>query len=116
MHICPGPVKTGPGRFLPGDGHERSMTYWTYILQSATRGRYYCGFSDNVARRVTQHNDPGYRGSKTTKRFEGPWELVWQRESGTRAEAMALEKRIKKRGIGRFLDDMKLRNGESLSW
>ncbi|GMV94854.1 MAG: hypothetical protein AMXMBFR82_46610 [Candidatus Hydrogenedentota bacterium] len=88
------------------------MPYWTYILRSATSGRYYCGFSDNVARRVAEHNDPNYHGSKTTKRFEGPWELVWQNESATRAEAMALEKKIKKRGIGRYLDDLKLGNGE----
>lgn len=28
------------------------MPYWTYILQSATSGHYYCGFSDNVDRRA----------------------------------------------------------------
>ncbi len=82
------------------------MPCWTYILRSATTGRYYCGSSDNVERRIAQHNDPDYHGSKTTKRFEGPWELVWKCELPTRAEAMALEKKIKKRGIGRYFDDV----------
>lgn len=83
------------------------MPCWTYILQSAITGRYYCGSTDSVDRRAAQHNDPDYHGSKTTKRFEGPWELVWQSEFATRAEAMALEKKIKKRGIGRYLEDLK---------
>jgi len=90
---------------------EMPMPYWTYILQSATTGRYYCGSSDDVDRRVVQHNDPGYHGSKTTKRFEGPWELVWKQEHATRADAMTLEKRIKNRGIGRYLDDPKHGDG-----
>ena len=81
------------------------MPYWTYILQSETTGRYYCGFSDNIERRVAEHNDPEYQGSKTTKHFEGPWRLIWKQEHATRPEAMELEKKIKKRGIGRFLED-----------
>jgi putative endonuclease len=86
------------------------VPYWTYILQSGTSSRYYCGSSDDVDRRVFEHNDPDYHGSKTTKRFEGPWELVWKLASATRAEAMALEKKIKKRGIGRYLDDLSRAN------
>jgi putative endonuclease len=82
------------------------VPYWTYILRSKTTGRHYCGSTDNIERRVGQHNDPEYRGSKTTKRFEGPWEPIWKRESPTRAEAMSLEETIKKRGIARYLDDL----------
>ena len=77
-----------------------AMGYFAYILQSGSTGRYYCGFSEDVARRVRQHNDPEYTGSKTTKRFAGPWLLVWKKAVETRADAMTLEKRIKKRGIG----------------
>ena len=77
--------------------------YWAYIIQSETSGRFYCGSTSDVARRVRQHNDPQYVLSKTTKRFEGPWVLVWSEAYSTRAEAMAREKQVKKRGIGRFL-------------
>ena len=79
------------------------MAFWVYILSSETSGRHYCGSTDDVERRVRQHNDPEYHGSKTTKRFEGPWMLIWKEEHATRADAMAREKQVKKRGIGRFL-------------
>jgi putative endonuclease len=79
------------------------MPYFVYIIQSETTGRYYCGYSSDPERRLRQHNDPQYQLSQTTKRFEGPWKLIWSRECETRAQAMALEKAIKKRGIQRFL-------------
>ncbi|MCC6488017.1 MAG: GIY-YIG nuclease family protein [Candidatus Hydrogenedentes bacterium] len=87
------------------------MPYWTYILQSEASGRYYCGFSDNPDRRVAEHNNPQYHGSKTTKRFEGPWKLVWKQAHANRSEAMRMEKKIKKLGIARFLDESS--HGES---
>jgi len=84
------------------------MPCFTYILQSVSTGRYYCGSSDNVERRLRQHNDPEYHGSKTTKRFKGPWVILWTTELPTRSNAMILEKKIKKRGIRRFLYDRQL--------
>lgn len=81
------------------------MPYYTYILQSASSGRHYCGSSSDVQRRLRQHNDPDYTFSKTTKRFDGPWTLVWSEEFPSRSEAMIREKQIKKRGMGRFLED-----------
>jgi len=80
------------------------MGFFTYILRSESTGRYYCGSTDNLERRVRQHNDPEYHGSQTTKRFPGPWQPVWKQEHPTRAAAMFLEKRVKKRGIKRFLE------------
>ena len=82
------------------------MVFWSYILQSETSGRHYCGSTDDLDRRVRQHNDPGYYGSKTTKRFEGPWRLVWHHEHPSRSEAMRHERRIKARGIKRFLNEL----------
>ncbi len=80
------------------------MSFYAYIIQSQSSGRYYCGHSSDPQRRLRQHNDPEYKLSKTTKRFKGPWELVWTQELSTRGEAMKLEKSIKKRGIGRYLE------------
>jgi putative endonuclease len=84
------------------------LPFYAYIIQSESTGRYYCGSSSDPHRRLRQHNDPEYRLSKTTKRFEGPWVLVWTKECETRGEAMKLEKKIKKRGIGRYLDSTEL--------
>ncbi|MBN1662074.1 MAG: GIY-YIG nuclease family protein [Deltaproteobacteria bacterium] len=80
------------------------MPFWVYILQSESTGRYYAGQTDHLERRLSEHNDPGYMGSKTTKRFKGPWKVIWTMQVATRSEAMILEKVVKKRGIGRFLE------------
>ncbi|PCJ52109.1 MAG: excinuclease ABC subunit C [Candidatus Hydrogenedentota bacterium] len=75
------------------------LMYWIYILQSESSSRYYCGSTNNVERRVSQHNDPAYHGTKTTKRFPGPWKLIWSETFPSRAQAMEQEKKIKKRGF-----------------
>jgi predicted GIY-YIG superfamily endonuclease len=56
-----------------------------------------------LALRVDQHNDPTNDLAKTTKRFKGPWELIWSLQVENGSEATLLEHKIKKRGIGRFL-------------
>jgi len=81
------------------------MPYWVYIIQSQSTGRFYCGYSSDPQRRLRQHNDPEYQLSKTTKRFKGPWKLVHTMECADRSEAMILERKIKKRGISRFLSN-----------
>ena len=78
---------------------------WVYILQSETTRRYYCGQTSDVERRLRQHNDPAYQKTKTTKRFEGPWKLVWFQKCLNRSDALKFEKKIKKRGILRFLQE-----------
>ncbi len=79
------------------------MGFWVYIIRSESNGRYYCGQTTDLLRRIRQHNDPEYRLSKTTKRFEGPWQRTWSQQVESRPEAVRLERQIKKRGIARFL-------------
>jgi len=87
------------------------MPFWVYILRSESTGRHYCASTSDVKRRLRQHNDPDYRLSKTTKRFQGPWALLWSEECITRGESMRLERQIKKRGVSRYLLD--IQQGES---
>jgi len=88
------------------------MPFSVYILQSETTGRFYCGQTNNLEIRMREHNDPDYHGTKTTKRFKGPWKLIWNTECSNRSDAMKIEKRIKKRGIGRYLKEkLGLKNG-----
>ena len=84
------------------------MSFWVYILRSLGTGRFYCGHTSDVERRIGQHNDPEYQLSRTTKVFEGPWKLAWKRECSCRVEAMRLEKTIKNRGIKRYLEQTQL--------
>jgi len=80
------------------------VPFWTYILQSVSTRGYYCGSTDDLERRLRQHNDPEYQGTKTTKRFRGPWQVVWSDTHATRSAAMMQERQIKNRGIKRFLE------------
>ena len=75
----------------------------TYILYSGVIRRYYTGQTEDLSRRIEEHN----RG-KTPGMEKGiPWEIVYTREFNTRSEAMKLERYIKKRGASRFLEDLK---------
>src|SRR3990172_12738967 len=82
------------------------MQMWVYILQSESTGRYYCGQTSNLERRIDQRTDPTYQLSKTTKRFRGPWRLIWSHECPDRIEATKLERAIKGRGVKRYLDEL----------
>ena len=65
-----------------------------YILQSQSNGSLYVGHTNNLLRRLGQHND--VRGkSYTAKR--GPWVLVHQEEFSDRSAAMARERFLKSR-------------------
>ncbi|NLI16214.1 MAG: GIY-YIG nuclease family protein, partial [candidate division Zixibacteria bacterium] len=70
------------------------MPFYTYILRSDVSGRYYCGSTSDLIRRLNQHNDPEYQSTKTTKRFAGPWRLIWSCQFSTRAEAVVKERAI----------------------
>jgi putative endonuclease len=71
-----------------------------YILKSQTTGKYYVGHSENLEERVRRHND----GESLSTRKGIPWVVIRAEEYATRGEAMTQEKRIKKRGIGRYLE------------
>ncbi len=72
-----------------------------YILFSNSTQKYYAGIADNVPKRLDEHNRG--KGKYTSK--GAPWQLVTTIECESRSEAMALEKKIKKRGIKRYLQD-----------
>ncbi len=81
------------------------VMYWVYVLRSQSTGRFYCGQTSDLEKRVAQHNDPNHTFTRTTKVFDGPWLLVWEMECADRTAAIRLERKIKKRGIERFLSD-----------
>jgi putative endonuclease len=69
--------------------------YFVYILKSETKSRYYVGSTDEVNRRLRQHNGelPGLGRSTVAGR---PWRLVFSAPFESRSEAMAAERFIKK--------------------
>ena len=69
--------------------------YYVYILYSKTANKYYIGHSDDVQRRLSEHNDPLANKDKFCAK-NGPWEIVYtEPDFITRADAMKREKQIK---------------------
>ena len=72
-------------------GLRDPMTFWTYVLRCAD-GHYYTGHTDDLERRVAQHQSGVIRGYTFERR---PIELVWCKQFPTRGEALEAELRIK---------------------
>ena len=75
------------------------MSYYVYILYSEDFDRYYIGQTNNIEGRIDRHNS----GTETATKPYMPWVLMWTIEKQTRAEAMALEKKLKNLSRERLL-------------
>lgn len=58
------------------------MPYFVYLLSNPA-SQIYIGQTKNLERRLTEHNNPEYRGSVHTKRRPGPWKLVYSERCAT---------------------------------
>ena len=70
--------------------------YRAYVLRNAG-GRFYVGVTEDVARRLQQHN----RGESRWTKRRGPWSVVWQSQDLSLTEARKLENRLKRQGRGK---------------
>ncbi|WP_295639600.1 GIY-YIG nuclease family protein [Novosphingobium sp.] len=68
------------------------MAFWVYILRCAD-GKYYTGHTDDLERRIAQHEVGGFCDFTSRRR---PVHLIWSEAVGTRDEALAAELRVKK--------------------
>jgi putative endonuclease len=74
---------------LPGE----TGPYQVYIVRNP-KGRFYIGQTDDLSRRISEHNDPLSSKSKYAVK-NGPWTLVWSETPDTRSLAMRRERKIK---------------------
>lgn len=71
-------------------------TYTVYVLHSFRNGWLYIGLTDNLRRRLKQHN----RGYERATRGKGPFEVIYTESFESRQEARTREKQLKS-GSGR---------------
>ena len=76
-----------------------TSSYQVYVIQNAT-GKFYIGLSENVSRRLQQHN----QGVSKWTQNRGPWSLVWTSGGLTLSEARKLENRLKRQKGGHGFD------------
>lgn len=67
------------------------MKYFVYILLSENFKKTYTGFTDNIERRLLEHNSGK---NYFTKRFK-PWKLIHLEEFDSKVEATEREKYLK---------------------
>jgi putative endonuclease len=84
------------------------MLYRVYLLQNAA-GLRYIGISNDVARRLRDHNGGKSRWTKS----RGPWKVIWQSRSLSLGEARKLENLLKRQKGGDGLESLLQLWGES---
>jgi putative endonuclease len=65
--------------------------YYVYVLKSTEFDRFYVGMTDNVERRLMDHNS----GKVKSTKFYSPWKLFFVEKLETRLEARKREKFLK---------------------
>ena len=78
--------------------------HYVYIIHSKKLNRFYVGETSDIEVRLKGH-------VSNKNRFTGKvndWVLIWKTELTDRKSALGLEKKIKHRGIKRFLEDNKI--------
>jgi len=76
---------------------------YTYAIKSYVRDYIHVGMTNNINRRLAEHNNGENRSTKAYK----PFVLIWKEQFKSRIEARAREKYLKS-GIGKeFLKTLK---------
>ena len=70
------------------------MTYHVYILRSPD-GRLYIGQTQDLSRRLREHNDSDDRTTLYTKKYPGPWKLIYTEILFSRSDAIRRERQLK---------------------
>ncbi|MBW6479359.1 MAG: GIY-YIG nuclease family protein [Bacteroidales bacterium] len=78
------------------------MEYFVYILFSEKFDKLYIGHTNNIDRRIYEHN----LGHEKSTRSGIPWKLVYSRAFASRSEAYNEEQRIKKRKSKKYLEKL----------
>ena len=65
--------------------------YKVYILKSQVKERYYIGQTENLDKRLKEHNS----GKTMSTKGYSPWKVVYMEEFETRSEAVKREMEIK---------------------
>jgi putative endonuclease len=72
---------------------KKIMTYCIYILKSLKDNKNYTGYTNNIKRRLNEHQAGGVKSTQNRR----PLKLIHKEEFSTKQEAMKREKFLKSR-------------------
>ncbi len=79
--------------------------FYVYILHSISSDHYYIGHTDNVEKRLKEHNNPKENSKYTSKHL--PWELkLYFQVSEFRGDALRIERFIKNQKSSKFISKL----------
>ena len=78
-----------------------TTVYQVYVITNPA-GKFYIGLSENVSKRLEQHN----QGISKWTRNRGPWSLVWRSGLLTLSDARKLESRLKRQKGGHGFEQL----------
>ncbi len=78
------------------------MKFFVYILYSEKVKRYYIGHTQNLERRLIEHNS----GQNKSTKYGIPWKHVFTKEFSSRSEAMKYEIKIKRMKSKKFIENL----------
>ena len=78
------------------------MQFQVYIIYSITLDRYYVGHTDNLERRLGEHNTGQTRYTQTGK----PWVLKYTENYDARPEAARREAEIKRKKSRKYIEGL----------
>ncbi len=67
------------------------MSYFVYVLRSLKNGRFYTGYTQNLDRRLQEHNS----GQSSYTKLTRPFKLVYKESFKNKKEAMKRERDLK---------------------
>lgn len=69
--------------------------FTVYVLKSESFGKIYIGQTNDINKRLAEHNNPEYQLTKYTKRNKGPWIIIYFENYDNRINALKREKQLK---------------------
>ncbi len=81
-----------------------SLVYYVYIIHSEKLDSYYIGFTEDLDRRIHQHNSHFYKSASTIKADD--WNLFHKIPCDSKGQAMKIESHIKRAKSRKYLENL----------
>ncbi|MCL5094081.1 MAG: GIY-YIG nuclease family protein [Patescibacteria group bacterium] len=79
------------------------MSQFVYALFNEENNKIYIGQTNDLSRRIKEHNTKSLNKGHFTAHFQGQWKLIYKEEAANRSIAIARERELKSHQGRNFL-------------